>query len=274
MHKRFGTPAALDERSSRWSALSVFIVAGLLLCTNNVQTARAQSGTLQVVVDRASVRASPSVTAPLVGTLAKGTTVTVAERTGSWVRVAAAGVTGYVHTSALGLLSPGSGQTAVTERSLATPRDHGGGDLSLGISGGASSPLRGLKAAASTGWRAAARLELRVAGPIALGVEGAYSRLSGRRLLSETLPSPTLWSIGGHFRVGGHTGPYFVGGAGSYHFRSVWPEGAEEASVLGVSAGLGLRFRVGRLGTFLEARVENVNYKNGLVVPISLGFVF
>lgn len=219
----------------------------------------------------ALVQTGPSVCAPLVGTLPNGTVVTVLERCGTGRRTSGNDLTGYVYTSAFHASEPPS---------LSVPQQGGGvagpvkrpSRLAFGILAGASIPLRDLADATTTGWAAAVRVDLRVVGPLAFGVDGGYVGLRGRRLETSTTPSPTLWHLGGHLRLGGSTGPYLIGGAGLYHFRSAWSAGAEDASDLGINAGIGLRLRLAGISTIFETSVENLRYKNGLVVPITLGF--
>ena len=75
------------------------VVAAVMLMTSAVMTASA--ATMSVQVKDAPVRATPSFVGKVVGALAYGDQVEIQQTQGAWSKVAGAGVSGWMHTSAL-----------------------------------------------------------------------------------------------------------------------------------------------------------------------------
>ena len=78
-------------------------VAGLAVATMIMATAvmTASAATMSVQVKEAPVRATPSFVGKVVGALAYGDQVEIQQTQGAWSKVAGAGVSGWMHTSAL-----------------------------------------------------------------------------------------------------------------------------------------------------------------------------
>ena len=77
--------------------------AGMLMATAMfaASAVMAASATMSVQVKDAPVRATPSFVGKVVGTLAYGDQVEIRETQGAWSKVAGAGASGWMHTSAL-----------------------------------------------------------------------------------------------------------------------------------------------------------------------------
>lgn len=81
-----------------WMLLAVLVVT--------VWTSRLAAQAVGVVAaDRTNLRESPAIDAAIVGTLSRGTSVTVVERRETWARVTNGSLTGWIRTSALGAAS-------------------------------------------------------------------------------------------------------------------------------------------------------------------------
>lgn len=143
--------------------------------------------------------------------------------------------------------------------------------LSLGIAGGLAIPARGLADATERGWSAELRLGVRIIGPIRLQGEVGLSNLPGRQLVLATAPRHRISRVAVELRLGGRTGPYLLAGGGGYRFEAPWPGEPERATIRGVNAGAGVAFGLGGLRIFLEGRMHNFDYKNGLYAPLLIG---
>lgn len=78
---------------------AAIVMAAAVMAASTVMTASA--ATMSVQVKDAPVRAAPSFVGQVVGTLAYGDQVEIQQTQGAWSKVAGAGVTGWIHTSAL-----------------------------------------------------------------------------------------------------------------------------------------------------------------------------
>lgn len=78
---------------------AAIIIAAAVVMASTVTTASA--ATMSVQVKDAPVRATPSFVGKVVGALAYGDQVEIQQTQGAWSKVAGAGVSGWMHTSAL-----------------------------------------------------------------------------------------------------------------------------------------------------------------------------
>ena len=171
--------------------------------------------------------------------------------------------------------------------------------FTVGIRGGVSVPLGVLAdegeegGNAGTGFNAGAFLGFRPAAlPVALRVEVGYDRFgidigevpAGAEfdgdwsILSGTLNAVVAVPTQGGIR------PYLVGGAGAYNVKASFSasEGGEsvdfsdDQTKIGVNGGAGVRFALGTLATFVEARYHTVflSGERASFVPISFGVEF
>ena len=171
----------------------------------------------------------------------------------------------------------------------------------FGVKGGAGMPLGDFAStdpdglAATSGFNAGALLSIKPpVMPIGLRVEGSYDRF-GVDLASipEAEGMDAKWNVlSGTVNavVGASSGPYLIGGVGMY--KTELKLSADGSSVgfddtqLGFNGGVGLRFGLGLLSTFVEARYHTTTIELDLeetgttesqrinFVPISVGIVF
>ena len=170
--------------------------------------------------------------------------------------------------------------------------------FTLGVRGGASVPIGDLAETgeeggnATTGFNVAGMLTFAPpALPVALRVEVGYDRFGTDLDLDVFGPDAenvdANWSVvsGTANAVLGLGGvgvrPYLIGGVGVYRYElKVSGDDGEGGTVsfafddtdIGVNGGLGLRFGLGALNTFVEARVHHIFAEEALqFVPISVG---
>ena len=100
-----GLPAMLCTRLHRWtkSCGQVALQAGRTTATMIMALAvvTASAATMSVQVKEVPVRTTPSIIGKVVGVLAYGDRVEIQQTQGAWSKVAGAGVSGWMHTSAL-----------------------------------------------------------------------------------------------------------------------------------------------------------------------------
>jgi len=169
----------------------------------------------------------------------------------------------------------------------------------LGVRGGASVPMGdladdGLEGGnATTGFNVAGLIAFAPpALPMGLRVEVAYDRFGVDldAFGAEAEGVDANWNVlsgtaNAGFGLGGvGVRPYLIGGVGVYRYElKVSGDDGEGGTVsfafddtdVGVNGGLGLRFGLGALSTFVEARFHHVFAEEALqYVPISVGIVF
>ena len=148
--------------------------------------------------------------------------------------------------------------------------------FTVGLSGGAAIPLSDLSDSHKVGYNAAAHLGINMpASPIGFRLEGFYNKFAGQDLTVGS--EPDLRIAGGNVNITyafGGTGmrPYVIGGVGSYNIK---PEVGASAAEFGINAGLGAKFQLSGLGTFVEARLHTVSGDDQIqFVPITFGIEF
>jgi opacity protein-like surface antigen len=139
----------------------------------------------------------------------------------------------------------------------------------FGLGGGASVPSGDFGDAFSTGWNAGALLGWRPAnGIVGVRLDANYNRMSAQDspLLSSS-DQATIWSgmldLTLDFPLGQNGSSFYLLGGGGVHNMTMDIEGIDEdidldATKLGVNAGAGLSFAMGRTNLFVEGRFVNV----------------
>jgi Outer membrane protein beta-barrel domain len=146
----------------------------------------------------------------------------------------------------------------------------------FGISGGLAVPLDDLGDVADVGYNVTAALHFGGTHvPIGARIEGGLSGFSLEdadddvRVLNLTVNA--VANIGQK-----PNSPYFIGGLGIYNSKVA---SFDSKSALGINLGGGLRFPIGILSTFLEARYhlmlgDRPDFANLQFIPITFGFVY
>jgi len=150
------------------------------------------------------------------------------------------------------------------------------GQLRLDVSGGLAAPMTDLSDIADFGYNVAAGLNYGTP-PMPIGgrLEGSLNGFS----LKSTNDDVRVMNATANVVVNlGHraSSPYIIGGLGIYN--SKFPR-VDSENAVGVNLGGGLRFPVGGLGTFFEARYHAMlgNASSGTnlqYLPITLGVEF
>jgi len=122
--------------------------------------------------------------------------------------------------------------------------------------------------------------------PVSFRVDGMWNQLSGKTLegATEALPSVRTMALtanAAYTLPGVAVRPYVIGGVGMYSSKAD-VDGAESSSDFGLNGGVGVRFALGGLSTFAEARFHNIFVKDELsgekanvqFSPITFGIQF
>jgi opacity protein-like surface antigen len=157
--------------------------------------------------------------------------------------------------------------------------------VSFGIAAGAAVPTGDLGDATSLGYNVTGSIGYSLpAMPLSFRVDGMFNQLSGKEF-SPDVTGPDLRIMGltanaAYTLPGVAVRPYVIAGAGMYSSKAD-VDGAESSNDMGVNAGLGVRFALGGLSTYAEARFHNVFVKDDLgekhnvqFSPISFGIQF
>lgn len=150
---------------------------------------------------------------------------------------------------------------------------------SFGVAGGIALPQSDLKDVAESGYNVGAHVNVGVPLlPVGLRLEAAYNSFNAKSALSTTGKASILSGT-----VNATVGlglPYVIGGIGAYQ-RKFTERGTPDdtETVAGINGGVGLRFPLGLLSTFVEARYhvllgEDIKASNLKFVPITFGINF
>lgn len=150
------------------------------------------------------------------------------------------------------------------------------GQARFGISGGLTVPVSDLDDVAETGYNVAAALHFGGTHvPVGARLEGSLTGFSldenedDGRILDLTLNA--VANFGQR-----PTSPYLIGGLGLYNSKVA---SLDSKNALGINLGGGLRFPIGHLTTFLEARYhlmlgDRTDFANFQFIPITFGVVY
>ncbi|MEX1186294.1 MAG: outer membrane beta-barrel protein [Gemmatimonadaceae bacterium] len=148
--------------------------------------------------------------------------------------------------------------------------------FTIGLSAGASLPLSDLSDSHKVGYNAAAHLGINMPmSPVGFRLEGFYNKFAGQDLTGGSIPD--LRVAGGNVNItyafgGVGMRPYVIGGVGSYNVKA---DGGESRTDFGINAGVGAKFQLSGLGTFVEARLHTISGDPQLqFVPITFGIEF
>jgi hypothetical protein len=146
----------------------------------------------------------------------------------------------------------------------------------LSIGGGASLPTGNFGRGADPGWHALASIGLSsLMQPMSLRADIQYGRFDVTDA-NQAISSGTLNLAYRFPSAGSVLAPYVIFGGGMYRFECVAVVDCDATHEWGWNGGLGTRFILMGMSSFLEARIHLINDKSGNVrfVPITLGFRF
>ncbi len=148
--------------------------------------------------------------------------------------------------------------------------------FTVGLSAGAAIPLSDLSDSHKVGYNAAAHLGINMpASPVGFRLEGFYNKFAGQD--EGVFTNEDVRIAGGNVNITYAFGglglrPYVIGGVGSYNIKA---DGGESRTDFGINAGVGAKFQLSGLGTFVEARLHTVSGDPQLqFVPITFGIEF
>lgn len=148
--------------------------------------------------------------------------------------------------------------------------------FTVGLSGGAAIPLSDLSDSHKVGFNATAHLGINMPlSPVGFRLEGFYNKFAGQD--EGVFTNEDVRIAGGNVNItyafsGVGLRPYVIGGVGSYNVK---PDGGESRTDFGINAGVGARFQLSGLGTFVEARLHTISGDPQLqFVPITFGIEF
>lgn len=148
--------------------------------------------------------------------------------------------------------------------------------FTIGLSAGASIPLSDLSDTHKVGYNAAAHLGINMPmSPVGFRLEGFYNKFAGQEEGPLTYADRQI--AGGNVNItyafgGVGMRPYVIGGVGSYNVKD---DGGESRTDFGINAGVGAKFQLSGLGTFVEARLHTISGDPQLqFVPITFGIEF
>ena len=154
---------------------------------------------------------------------------------------------------------------------------------SFSIAGGITAPLSDLRDNVDAGYNVAGALSLGAPlSPVGIRLEVGYNGFDGKSTLTSTGKASILSGTANLTAALGpsNASPYLIGGVGMYRRRLTeqgFPD--DTRTVAGFNAGAGLRFPLGTMSTFVEARYHvmmgNTNdFTNLQFVPITFGISF
>lgn len=148
--------------------------------------------------------------------------------------------------------------------------------MTIGLSAGASIPLSDLSDSHKVGYNAAAHLGINMPmSPVGFRLEGFYNNFAGQD--EGVFTNEDVRIAGGNVNItyafgGAGMRPYVIGGVGSYNVKV---EGGPSRTDFGINAGVGAKFQLSGLGTFVEARLHTISGDPQLqFVPITFGIEF
>lgn len=150
------------------------------------------------------------------------------------------------------------------------------GQARFSVSGGVAAPMSDLGDAADLGYHIAAGLNFGAALlPIGARIEGSLSQFSLKNLNEDVrILNATANAV---VNIGrGNDSPYLIGGLGIYNSKF---GNNDSENAVGANLGGGLRFPVGGLNAFFEARYHAMLGDRGAganlqYIPITFGIVF
>lgn len=145
--------------------------------------------------------------------------------------------------------------------------------VSIGVAAGLSAPIGDFADSYKMGWNATGSLGFNFpASAVGVRFEGFYNSFEGEDL------NPTARIAGATANVLYHLGgqsvrPYVIGGVGAYNTKV---SGFDGETDFGINAGLGLKFGLGTLTTFAEARLHTVaiDPEDIQFIPVTFGIEF
>lgn len=157
-------------------------------------------------------------------------------------------------------------------------------NTSLSIAGGLSAPVSTLADRVDAGYNLAGALAFGAPlMPIGIRLEGAYNGFNGKTsgLVSYTNTAIVSGTVNATLALG-PTGasPYLIGGVGAYNRRFKADAGtSSDRTAGGFNGGIGFRFPLGTMSTFIEARyhqmlgstADQTDYR---YIPVTFGISF
>ncbi len=152
--------------------------------------------------------------------------------------------------------------------------------VQFGVMGGATRPVGDVAYVAHLDWNVGALLTIgSPSARLKFRVDGQWQQLAGTQPLTGSLLSPCLGCstpgqpVAQNFRVldlttdavyaftpGNAKSFYLIGGIGAYNARQMDPRSGDDTSItrFGFNAGAGLKFKLGRVSPFVEARYHDI----------------
>ena len=146
----------------------------------------------------------------------------------------------------------------------------------LGLLAGATVPVSDYGSDKSVGYHIGLLLDVRIPlSPVGFRIDGAFHEIG----YSGNSTKQDIWSTNANLLLRLPTGtvivPYVIGGVGIYNSHRTLILGSRSSTDPGMNVGGGLRFELGDLTTFVEARYHRVTGDAGIrMVPITLGILF
>jgi hypothetical protein len=168
------------------------------------------------------------------------------------------------------------GLYAVAVLCLAVVRSGAQSPARLGLMAGATVPASEYASGKNVGYHIGLLLDVRVPmAPVGFRIDGTFNEIG----YSANSTKQDIWATNANVLLKLPTGtmlvPYVIGGAGIYNSHRTLILGGHSSTDPGVNLGGGLRFEVGDLTTFVEARYHRVTGDAGIrILPITLGILF
>jgi opacity protein-like surface antigen len=146
----------------------------------------------------------------------------------------------------------------------------------VGLAAGVTAPVSSYGTDKDVGYHIGLLVDVRLPlSPIGLRFDGDFSQLK----FSANSTREQIWALTGNVLLKLPTGtplwPYAIGGVGFYNSRRDLLLGASSNTDPGWNLGGGLRFELGDLTTFVEARYHRASGSSGIrMVPVTLGILF
>lgn len=159
--------------------------------------------------------------------------------------------------------------------------------VSFGFAGGMTVPTGDAADGLKTGYHGQALLQFNPGLPFALRVDGMYHSMDfeggggDARVIAGVLNA--MFPFG---TAGGQVRPYASAGVGVYNLKAnfdndlfgafIVGEGSSSTTRIGLNGGLGLRFQLSGLSTFVEARFHNIFTEDDStqLIPVTVGLMF
>jgi opacity protein-like surface antigen len=147
--------------------------------------------------------------------------------------------------------------------------------VTLGVAGGLSAPIGEFGDQREMGWNGTVGLGFHFpTTSVGARLEGFYNSFGNSGVLASGRTSVAGATMNATYDLGGQmVRPYVIGGVGAYNTRLV---GGASSTDFGINAGAGMKFGLGAMNTFIEARLHTVaaDGDDYQFVPVVFGIEF